>query len=99
MSRIVVDSIRNSSASSDALTLSSDGKVAFPNNTGNILQVVQAVKTDATSTSTATYNAISGLQPSITPSSTSNKVLITIDLKLGHSNACLLYTSPSPRDG
>ena len=86
MSRIVVDSIRNSSASSDALTLSSDGKVAFPNNTGNILQVVQAVKTDATSTSTAVYGGISGLQPSITPSSTSNKILITVDLKIGFSD-------------
>jgi len=86
MSRIIVDSIRNSSASSDALTLSSDGKVAFPNNTGNILQVVEAVKTDTTSTSTSTFNAITGLQPQITPSSTSNKVLININLKIGFSN-------------
>ena len=52
MSRIVVDSIRNTSASSDALTLSSDGKVAFPNNTGNILQVVKNQKTDAASSTT-----------------------------------------------
>ncbi|BCV05142.1 MAG: hypothetical protein CM15mV99_090 [Caudoviricetes sp.] len=56
------------------------------NRAGNILQVVQAVKTGGTSTSTAVYGAISGLQPSITPSSTSNKILITIDLKLGFSD-------------
>lgn len=97
MSRIVVDAIRNSSASTDGITLASNGSVTIPNltattlttnsNFGKILQVVQAVKTDTTSTSTALYNGISGLQPSITPSSTSNKVLITIDLKLGHSNA------------
>lgn len=49
MSRIIVDSIRNSSASSDGITLSSDGKVAFPNtNTGKILQVVS---TNVTGTS------------------------------------------------
>ena len=38
MSRIIVEAIRNSSASSDGITLSSDGKVAFPNtSTGKIL--------------------------------------------------------------
>ena len=54
---------------------------------GKILQVASAAKTDTTSTSTATYAAISGLQPSLTPSSSSNKILITVDLKLGFSNA------------
>jgi len=83
MSRIVVDSIRNSSASSDALTLSSDGKVAFPNNTGNILQVVQAVKTDTSSTTSATYTDISGLSLSITPASNSNKILVTCNVYIG----------------
>ena len=77
MSRIIVDSIRNSSASSDALTLSSDGKVVFPNNTGNILQVKQTLKQDTFSlNSSSTYTAITGLSVSITPSSASNKILI-----------------------
>ena len=81
MSRIVVDSIRNSSASSDGITLSSDGKVAFPNtSTGKILQVQNAVKTAVASNNLATntwwsvYNA--GLQVSLTPSSASNKILL-----------------------
>ena len=78
MSRIVVDSIRNSSASSDALTLSSDGKVAFPNNTGNILQVVQAVKTDVFTSNSTTYTDITGLNLAITPSSTSSKILVNV---------------------
>ena len=43
-SRLVVNSVRHTGASADALTLSSDGKVAFPNNTGNILQVVKNQK-------------------------------------------------------
>jgi len=77
MSRIIVDSIRNSSASSDALTLSSDGKVAFPNNTGNIIQVVSTTKTDTFSaTSTGTAADITGLSVSITPSSNSNKIFV-----------------------
>ena len=81
MSRIIVDSIRNSSASSDGITLSSDGKVTFPNtSTGKILQVIQAVKTDtATTTSTDTF-VDTGLSVSITPSSASNKILVTANL-------------------
>ena len=78
MSRIVVDAIRNSSASSDGITLSSDGKVAFPNNTGNILQVVQAVKTDVFTSNSTTYTDITGLNLAITPSSTSSKILVNV---------------------
>lgn len=78
MSRIIVDSIRNSSAGSDGITLSSDGKVAFPNtSTGKILQVIQTLKQDVYSqSSSSSYNAITGLSVSITPSSASNKILI-----------------------
>ncbi len=88
MSRLVTNAIRSTAASSDAMTIDSAGKPSFPNGgVGKILQVVQAAKTDTATTSTAVYNAISGLQPSLTPNSTSNKVLITIDLKIGHSDA------------
>ena len=91
MSRIIVDSIRNSSASSDALTLSSDGKVAFPNNTGNILQVVQSVKKDTASVSGGLaseltgFESVSGLTQAITPSSTSNKILVEMNLSISIS--------------
>ena len=67
--------------------IGSDGTLATTATAGKILQVKSSAKTDTASHSSSTYAAISGLQPSITPSSTSNKVLITIDLKLGHSNA------------
>ena len=78
MSRIIVDSIRNSSASSDGITLSSDGKVAFPNGgAGKILQVVTGVKTDTAST-TSTTMSDTGLSASITPASTSNKILVSV---------------------
>ena len=50
---------------------------------GNILQVKQTVKTDTASITSATYADISGLTTTITPSSTSNKILISFVLQYG----------------
>ena len=51
---------------------------------GKILQVVQTVKTDTTSqSSSSNFQDISGISVSITPSSSSNKVLVFADLALG----------------
>ena len=50
---------------------------------GGILQVVQAVKTDQSSTNSTSFVDISGLSATITPSSNSSKVLC----------ACSLYIS------
>jgi len=66
--------------------IGSDGTLATTATAGKILQVKSSAKTDTASHSSSTYAAISGLQPSITPSSTSSKILITIDLKLGFSD-------------
>ena len=78
MSRIIVDSIRNSSASSDGITLSSDGKVTFPNtNTGKVAQAIQVVKTSKQSVQSQTLVDISGFELTITPSSASSKILLT----------------------
>ena len=52
-------------------------------NLGKILQVVQTVKTDTTSTSGTSYADISGFSVSITPSSTSSKVLVMVSLIIG----------------
>ena len=77
MSRIIVDSIRNSSASSDGITLSSDGKVAFPNtSTGKVAQVIQVVKTSKQSVQSQTMVDITGFELTITPSSASSKILL-----------------------
>ena len=85
-SRLVVNSVRHTGASADALTLSSDGKVAFPNNTGNILQVVQAVKTDTFTSNSTSYTDVTGISVSITPSSSSNKVLVTASFNCAVDN-------------
>tara|TARA_Y100000356_G_scaffold53689_1_gene43222 strand:+ start:17 stop:628 length:612 start_codon:yes stop_codon:yes gene_type:complete len=51
---------------------------------GKILQVVQAAKTDTASTTSGTYVTISGLSVNITPSSSSNKILVIADVKAGN---------------
>ena len=54
---------------------------------GSILQVVQTVKTDTTSYSNASSFAdISGMSVTITPSSSSNKILVFPDLGLASAN-------------
>ena len=74
----------SSSGNTRVLTLPDTGNLTL-GKTG-ILQVVEAVKTDTATTSTTVYNAISGLQPQITPSSTTSKIMIFINLKWGFSN-------------
>tara|TARA_Y100000114_G_scaffold156057_1_gene181875 strand:+ start:1985 stop:2512 length:528 start_codon:yes stop_codon:yes gene_type:complete len=56
---------------------------------GGIIQTVQTVKSDVTSqsgSSSGTFFDISGMSATITPSSNSNKVLVTYNVKLGMSH-------------
>jgi hypothetical protein len=46
---------------------------------GKILQVIQAVKTDTFSTASTSYTDVTGVSVSITPSSSSNKVLVMVE--------------------
>jgi hypothetical protein len=91
MSQISVDSVIPQSGtnitiggSGDTVTL---GSGASASGFGKVLQVVQAVKTDSFTTSSATYVDVTGLSVSITPSSTSNKVLVfaTLMFNMGGS--------------
>ena len=50
---------------------------------GKVLQVVQAVKTDVFSASANSFTDITGVSAAITPSATSSKILIFVDLKVG----------------
>ena len=56
---------------------------------GKVLQVLQAVKTDTFSTTSGSKVDVTGLSVAITPSSSSNKVLITGRLNIG-----LVRTAP-----
>jgi hypothetical protein len=50
---------------------------------GKILQVVQTFKTDAFSRSSTSFGDITGMNVSITPASSSNKILIVCHLSVG----------------
>ena len=77
MATLNTTNIKHASSGSNNIVLASDGKVTFPQNTGNILQVVQVAKTDTASTTSTSWTDLSGMSASITPSSSSNKILIT----------------------
>lgn len=51
-----------------------------------ILQVVQTVKTDTFTTTSATFSDVTGLTATITPSSTSSKILIMAQVSLSSSD-------------
>ena len=50
---------------------------------GKILQVKQTTKIDTFTTSSQSYTDVTGLSVSITPASSSNKILIILDIKVG----------------
>lgn len=52
------------------------------NTTGSVLQVKQAVKTDTFSTTSGTFVSVPNLSVSITPASSSNKLLVTGSIAL-----------------
>lgn len=53
---------------------------------GSVLQVVQAYKTDTQTINSTTWVDVTGLSVSITPSSTSSKILVMCDVSLGAAN-------------
>jgi len=60
---------------------------------GKILQVLQTEKTDITSTTSTSYGDITGMSVAITPSSASNKILVTAVFKaVGTSVVYLVLT-------
>ena len=53
---------------------------------GKVLQVVQTLKTDTFSSTSASWVDITGLSASITPSSSSNKIIVIPDVAIGSSD-------------
>lgn len=97
------DSVTNAKIGSGAVgatelasTLDLSGKtVTLPAGTGGkILQVLQVTKTNTFSTSSQSFVDVTGLSVSITPSSSSSKILVIASLALGnngtHSDARLM---------
>tara|TARA_Y100000361_G_scaffold56968_1_gene49779 strand:+ start:361 stop:873 length:513 start_codon:yes stop_codon:yes gene_type:complete len=53
---------------------------------GGIVQIKQTVKTDTFSTSSGSFTDITGLSVSISPTSTSSKIFVIVDLMVGSDN-------------
>jgi len=82
----------SSSANNRVMTLpdSADGTILTTTNpkAGNIIQVVSTTKTDHFSHNTSTSTEITGLNVTITPTSSSNKIFLNIAVNFGaDSNA------------
>ena len=77
MSTIATTNIKHASSSSNNIVLGSDGSAYMP---GHIIQVVQTIKTDTFSTTSSSNVDITGLSVAITPSSTSSKILVAVNL-------------------
>ena len=54
---------------------------------GGIIQMKQAIKTDKFATSSTSYTDITGLSVTITPQSSSNKILVFSSLRIGAGGA------------
>jgi hypothetical protein len=53
---------------------------------GSVLQVVSAIKTDVSTTTSASWADVSGLSVSITPTSATSKILVMLNVTGGNSN-------------
>jgi hypothetical protein len=87
-SQLVDGSVSNAKLANSSITLNGSavslGGSATIGGGGKVLQVVQAVKSDiSTLTGTGSYQDISGLSVSITPSATTSKILVQCLLSLG----------------
>ena len=98
MSRIIVDAVRNSSASADGITLASDGSVTLPGNVtcsgtatgfggGKLVNFAQTVKTNTFSESLAQAAYSNNcIELSYTAASSSNKLLIMASLTVSYQH-------------
>ena len=68
------------------------------NSTGSVLQVVSTTKTNIFTSTSISYVDITGLTAVITPSSTSNKILVRVDLNgaiAGHTGGVIMRRNGS----
>ncbi len=85
--KIVSDAITSAKIATGAVSATDLASGAARTNfgAGAILQVIQTVKQDAWSYTGSAWTTVSGLTASITPSSTSSKILVKISLQAGQN--------------
>ena len=76
-----------------------DGANAVGFGGGKVLQVVSTTKTDSFSTTSSSYTAITGLSANITPSSTSNKILVICSHSVKQAVSEGIFNTRIYRDG
>tara|TARA_R100000152_G_scaffold20420_2_gene14082 strand:+ start:131 stop:721 length:591 start_codon:yes stop_codon:yes gene_type:complete len=91
-SKLIVNSIRHTGASADALTLDSNGGVTIPTKKlicpGTVVQVVSTTKTDTFSESSVAEgdHTAAAISVTITPSAASSKIFVMAALNIGLDN-------------
>ena len=96
-SSIVIESGATLDIASGA-TLDTTGATVSGLTTGKVLQVVQTVKTDGFSTGSTSHIDITGLSASITPSSTSSKILVNVSVGTIDFSVAMYYGFQLVRD-
>ena len=88
MATLNATNLKHASSGSNNIVLASDGSTTISNlsgGVGKILQVVQTEKTDTFSCNSDSFTDLTGLSVTITPTSTSSKILFTATLCFGMS--------------
>ena len=83
MATLNATNLKHASSGSNNIVLAADGSTSISNlsnTTGKVLQVVQAVKLSKQTINSQTLVDITGMSVSITPSSTSSKILVDYSL-------------------
>jgi hypothetical protein len=84
MSELAVGSLKGLAANSFVIDVASGSKIVQP---GAILQVVSTTKTDTFTTTSESFTDVTGYNLSITPSSTTSKVLVIFDYSWSNTGA------------
>jgi len=82
MSTVKTTNLQHPSASDVGITLGADGSVVLPQGfTGGVgSNVVQTVKTDTFTSTSATFVGITGMTATITPTTNTSKILVIVQL-------------------
>ena len=84
MSELVVGSIAGLASNDYVVSVASGSKLVQP---GSVLQVVNTIKDVTFSTTSTSYVDVTGLSASITPTATTSKILVLVDVALGNSGS------------